>query len=54
MHPGLKVMYMSGYTDHALANTIEVGPAMLLQKPFTATVLERAVRDTLDLRVASA
>ena len=53
-HPGLKVMYMSGYTDEALANATEVAPATLLQKPFTATVLARAVRDALDIRVASA
>jgi two-component system cell cycle sensor histidine kinase/response regulator CckA len=53
-HPDLKVIYMSGYTEEALANATDVGPAMLLQKPFTASVLARAVRDALDIRVASA
>jgi two-component system, cell cycle sensor histidine kinase and response regulator CckA len=48
-HPGLAVLYVSGYTDHAM---VQRGLAdfdrALLQKPFTPLVLARKVRQVLD------
>lgn len=48
--PGVKTLYMSGYTDRAgtRQNTPELDGAYL-QKPFTLAVLMRKVRDMLDL-----
>jgi hypothetical protein len=47
--PGLKVLYMSGYTDDALGShgVLHAGTA-LLQKPFSMADLTRRVRDLLD------
>jgi signal transduction histidine kinase len=49
LRPGLKTLFMSGYTDHS-----SVGPDMLepgvhfLQKPFTPSVFTATVREVLD------
>ncbi len=47
--PGLKVMFMSGYTDNAIVHhgVLEPGTAFV-QKPFTPESLTRKVRDVLD------
>jgi PAS domain S-box-containing protein len=47
--PGLKVLYMSGYTDSFIAGhgVLEQG-THLLHKPFTEEVLIRKVREVLD------
>ena len=47
--PGLRVLFMSGYTDDALGShgVLESGTPFI-SKPFTPRVLARAVRDTLD------
>jgi signal transduction histidine kinase len=45
--PGLKVLYMSGYTDEQVFFGDGEAPAFL-QKPFTPDVLARTVRDVLD------
>ena len=48
-HPGMKVLYMSGYTDSFIAGhgVLEQG-THLLRKPFTEEVLVRKVRELLD------
>jgi two-component system, cell cycle sensor histidine kinase and response regulator CckA len=47
--PALKVVFMSGYTDDAVARNGELGPgALFLQKPFSIDVLLRTVREVLD------
>jgi FixJ family two-component response regulator len=48
VRPGLKVLYMSGYTEHAVLrrNPLEEG-APFLQKPFTKVALLEKVREVL-------
>jgi PAS domain S-box-containing protein len=47
--PGIKVLYMSGYTaDSVRRRGIEADGATLLQKPFTSDTLARAVRRAID------
>lgn len=50
VRPETKVLYMSGYTDKTIVQhgMLEPGTAFL-QKPFTARVLARKVRETLDM-----
>ena len=49
VRPGLKVLYMSGYTGGAIAHLGELeSDAAFLQKPFPAETLARQVRDVLD------
>lgn len=49
MYPGLKVLYMSGYTDNAIASQgVLDTETYFLQKPFTALTLERKVREVLN------
>ena len=49
VHPHVKVVYMSGYTEQAIAmhDRAQVGGAFLA-KPFTPAALVRAVREELD------
>jgi two-component system, cell cycle sensor histidine kinase and response regulator CckA len=48
-HPGVRVLYVSGYTDSAdgLA-AVGSGTVAFLQKPFTAASLTRKVREVLE------
>ena len=47
--PGMKVLFISGYTDSFIAGYRILDPAMhLLHKPFTEEVLIRKVREVLD------
>jgi len=49
LRPGIKVLYISGYTDDTLFQHGVVDPAMaFLQKPFTPETLARKVREVLD------
>jgi two-component system cell cycle sensor histidine kinase/response regulator CckA len=47
--PGLKVLFMSGYTDNAIVHhgVLDPGTAFV-QKPFTPDSLSRKVREVLD------
>ncbi|HYV67174.1 MAG TPA: ATP-binding protein, partial [Myxococcales bacterium] len=49
LRPGLRVLFMSGYTDDAIVRRgiLEVG-APFLQKPFVPEALARRVREVLD------
>jgi two-component system, cell cycle sensor histidine kinase and response regulator CckA len=47
--PGMKVLYMSGYTDSFIAGHGVLNPGtQLLHKPFTEDALIRKVREVLD------
>jgi two-component system cell cycle sensor histidine kinase/response regulator CckA len=49
VRPGIKILYMSGYTDRAIVHhgVLESG-AVLLQKPFTLATLASRIREILD------
>jgi nitrogen-specific signal transduction histidine kinase/CheY-like chemotaxis protein len=49
--PGIRVVYMSGYSE--LAVTDEIGPWPLLQKPFNARSLAGKIREVLDVAPAA-
>jgi two-component system, cell cycle sensor histidine kinase and response regulator CckA len=47
--PGLKVVYMSGYTEEAIVHHGVLNPGIaFLNKPFTSDALGRKLRDVLD------
>ena len=49
--PGIKVLYMSGYTDQAIVHHgILAADTMLLQKPFTLHALAAKLREALELQ----
>jgi two-component system, cell cycle sensor histidine kinase and response regulator CckA len=49
LRPGIRVLYMSGYTDGAISPHGVLGEGvLLLEKPFTVDKLARAVREALD------
>ncbi len=51
IRPGLRVLFTSGYTEHAVTGYGELRPDVgFLEKPFTAAALRRKVRDLLDHR----
>jgi two-component system, cell cycle sensor histidine kinase and response regulator CckA len=49
-HPGLNIIYMSGYSEHAAVDSDTISDARLLTKPFSRSAILRAVRETLDLK----
>ncbi len=49
LRPSLKVLYMSGYTDHAIVHHGVLDPSVAyIAKPFTPDVVARKVREVLD------
>jgi CheY-like chemotaxis protein len=49
LRPGMKVLYMSGYTDDTVVrSSLLEGGTVFLQKPFTPATLVRKVREVLD------
>jgi PAS domain S-box-containing protein len=49
LHPEIKVLFMSGYTDHAVTHHPGFNPGEpFLGKPFSPTALARKVREVLD------
>jgi two-component system cell cycle sensor histidine kinase/response regulator CckA len=49
LHPEMKVLYMSGYTDDAIVHHGVMGKGMnYIQKPFTVNGLTKKVREVLD------
>jgi CheY-like chemotaxis protein len=50
LRPSLRLLYMSGYTDHSLGDGVLEKGIELLQKPFTPRSLARKVRDVLDAK----
>ncbi len=55
LRPGLRVLYMSGYTDSVAVHRGVLDPKMsFIQKPFTLDALARQVRKTLDQGVVKA
>jgi two-component system cell cycle sensor histidine kinase/response regulator CckA len=47
--PGLKVLYVSGYTDDTIVHQGQLDPGIeFLEKPFTANALKLRVREVLD------
>ena len=54
MVPGLRVLYMSGYTDNAMFHQKLLGPGTaFMQKPFTLNVLEEKVAQVLESQPAA-
>jgi two-component system, cell cycle sensor histidine kinase and response regulator CckA len=53
IRPGIRVLFMSGYTDQAVVHHgILETDAVLLQKPFTVAALAAKLRDILNVEVA--
>jgi two-component system cell cycle sensor histidine kinase/response regulator CckA len=49
LHPGIKVLFVSGYTDYAITHHGVFKPgAPFLQKPFSPLALAKKVREVLD------
>jgi CheY-like chemotaxis protein len=48
IRPAMKVLFMSGYTNHAVVHRDLTPGSAFLQKPFTPDILARKVRSVLD------
>ena len=48
-HPGIKILYTSGYSEHAiLQQGVPGGPSRFIDKPYSVLSLRRKVRSVLD------
>jgi DNA-binding NtrC family response regulator len=53
LRQGIRVIYMSGYSEHAAGEAAKCdAAAVVLTKPFSRTVLLRTVRDILPIPTA--
>ena len=49
LRPGIKVLFMSGYTDEAIVHHGVLDPNVkFIQKPFSPAALAKKVREVLD------
>ena len=48
IRPGLRILFMSGYSDDPIVSIIEHSPSIFLAKPFTSAALMDKVRQALD------
>jgi len=48
VRPNMKLLFMSGYTDHAVMHRDVTPGSAFIQKPFTPENLARKVRTVLD------
>jgi len=48
VRPAMKVLFMSGYTDHAVMHRDVTPGSAFIQKPFTPEAFARKVRTVLD------
>jgi DNA-binding NtrC family response regulator len=48
LHPGMRFLFISGYSGHAMLEDSLLEAARLVQKPFTVGELTHAVRQALD------
>ena len=48
LRPGLRILFMSGYSDDPVVHQIQRVPWLFLPKPFTAATLLEKVRSALD------
>ena len=51
--PGMRVLFMSGYTDHEVMHRDLTPGVAFVQKPFTPEVFARKVRHVLDMQPTS-
>jgi DNA-binding response OmpR family regulator len=48
LRPGLKILFMSGYTENAIARHSVLGPGIeFIQKPFSLTAIAARIREVL-------
>ncbi|HUK17252.1 MAG TPA: response regulator [Bryobacteraceae bacterium] len=46
--PDVRIMFMSGYSDHPVVHAVQRVPTLFLEKPFTTGALMSKIRQALD------